>query len=359
MSSLLDVVDLLCARGFLHAVTRLCVTSKAVKELAPMGTGRQVHDAASAGRDKELAVYLAYWRGNCDSAEVFNWLPSPDADSPLAAAVRFNQLGCVKLLLEFVPSVDVNKGDLCALTWACRLGRAAVVRMLLAATPDIDVNKKGFRGRMPLHWAAENGHAEVVRLLVPVKDIELDAQDVKRWPPLSLALRGKHHEVVAILKETFEKKKEVEQATFAVYDACRIGNVFALAELAKQWRGREEVLSGVDHILGQSPIHVASRNGHVEAVRLLVSIPGVHADKVDRDGRSPLMVSALWGRVEVVRLFLSLQGIDLNRRVHCYWSESHGKTALGMAMQSTGWGAAAWEDKREAAALLRAAGALE
>lgn len=358
-ASLLDVLEPLCARGFLRQATRLSLTSKSVAAALPMGTGKQVHDAAVDGRDEQLTVYLEYWRGSSDSQHVLNWIPFPDGDSPLTAAVRCDQLACVQLLLASVPGVNVDQGELNALHWASRLGRAEMVRLLLEAGPSVDINKKGFRGRAPLHWAAEAGHAAVVRVLLTVKGIVLDLEDVKRWPPLSLAMKGKHQEVIAVLRAAFEKKRELLQAGDSVFDACRSGDISTLAALAKQWRGCPEVLSCEDRVLGQTPLHVASRYGHVDAVRVLASTPGVDVNKTDREGRSPLMTSSQWGRVDVVRFLIALPGIELNMRVKCYWTESRDKTALGMAVMSSGWGADVWADKREVASLLRAAGARE
>ena len=71
--TLLDVIEAMCARGFLRQATRLAVTSKEVGAACPMGTGKQIHDAATEGNAAALTTYLAYWRGSRESNEVLNW----------------------------------------------------------------------------------------------------------------------------------------------------------------------------------------------------------------------------------------------------------------------------------------------
>lgn len=197
--SLLNVLEPLCARGFLRQATRLCLTSKAVAAVLQHGTGRQLYDAAKAGNDGELMVYLEYWRGSSDIYYVLNWKCNDYQTSPLAAAAESDSLVCLELLLTFVPELCVNKGHPSALTWACRHGRAAAVRALLAV-PGIVVSLHA------LSEAAERGHAEVVRLLVAVKGIELiNHSHAVGVSPLELASMGGHDEVVAILTEAIEK----------------------------------------------------------------------------------------------------------------------------------------------------------
>ncbi len=60
-----------------------------------------------------------------------------------------------------------------ALLWAAVLGRADVVRLLLARK-GVQVNKGAAEGGTALIVASENGHVEVVRLLLARQDVEVN-----------------------------------------------------------------------------------------------------------------------------------------------------------------------------------------
>ena len=54
--------------------------------------------------------------------------------------------------------------DRTALHWASQNGDAEVVQMLIQN--GCDVNSKDTYGQTALHWASENGHAKVVQILI-------------------------------------------------------------------------------------------------------------------------------------------------------------------------------------------------
>ncbi|OHT16502.1 hypothetical protein TRFO_41787 [Tritrichomonas foetus] len=61
------------------------------------------------------------------------------------------------------------------------------------------VNSADNFGWTALHYAAENGHFEVVQLLLKQPDIDVNAQDQKGWTPLHRATMNGHFDVVRIL----------------------------------------------------------------------------------------------------------------------------------------------------------------
>jgi len=77
--------------------------------------------------------------------------------------------------------------------WACKHGHIAVVRKLI----DQENADVGARGNYALRYASENGHLEVVRLLLDKgADVSADDNYALRW-----ASRYGHLEVVRLLKE--------------------------------------------------------------------------------------------------------------------------------------------------------------
>ena len=107
------------------------------------------------------------------------------------------------MLLERVQGVDVNATNervngTTALWLACQNGHGEVVRLLLASS-DIDVNQAmTTSGCTPLFMASQEGHTPVVELLLASSDIDVNIgpQD---WSPLRVALHAKHTEIVQLL----------------------------------------------------------------------------------------------------------------------------------------------------------------
>ena len=62
---------------------------------------------------------------------------------------------------------------------------------------------------------------------------------------------------------------------------------------------------------GATALYLASQNGHVEVVRLLLARKGVEVNKTAADGGTALMVASQKGRVEVVRSVITVSGAPL------------------------------------------------
>ena len=58
---------------------------------------------------------------------------------------------------------------------------------------------------------------------------------------------------------------------------------------------------------------MASKNGHLELVRLLLSKSEIDINKAEDDGATALFIASDKGHLEVVRLLLSKSEIDINK----------------------------------------------
>ena len=105
------------------------------------------------------------------------------------------------MLLERVQGVDVNAtsetvNGSTALYQACQNGHGEVVRILLASS-DIDVNQaETDDGCTPLFMACNNGHAPVVKLLLASSGIDVNQATTDGCTPLYQACQEGHHEIV-------------------------------------------------------------------------------------------------------------------------------------------------------------------
>ncbi len=58
---------------------------------------------------------------------------------------------------------------------------------------------------------------------------------------------------------------------------------------------------------------VASQDGHVEVVRLLLARQGVEVNKTAQNGSTALLIASQKGHVQVVQLLLARQGVEVNK----------------------------------------------
>jgi hypothetical protein len=94
------------------------------------------------------------------------------------------------------PNVEDTNG-LTPLWWAARNGHAPVVKLLLGQNVDPD-SEDIEDGRTPLSWAVINGHEAVVKLLLE-KDVDLEFEDKSQLTPLAWAAMSGHAAVAELL----------------------------------------------------------------------------------------------------------------------------------------------------------------
>jgi ankyrin repeat protein len=71
---------------------------------------------------------------------------------------------------------------------------------LLAENPELINAKDGAEGWTPLHWAARNGHRDVVQFFI-VKEAGVNARDGEGQTPLSYAQEQGYTEIVELLRK--------------------------------------------------------------------------------------------------------------------------------------------------------------
>jgi len=185
---------------------------------------------------------------------------------------------------------------------AAQNGYSEIVEMLVLNGADF--NHTDRRGRTALWIASLRGYIDVVRVLLSLRDIEVDRRDRSGVTPLWAACQKGADEVVQLLLNppngvpadvNLENIRGFSPLAIA---ACN-GHLECMESLI-----RHQAVVNRPLIQGANPLFLASQNGHKEAVMMLLEH---HAD-VDQmrasDGSTALMIATHNGHLEIVDILM-------------------------------------------------------
>lgn len=150
-------------------------------------------------------------------------------------------------------------------------------------------------GWTPLNSASDNGHVDVVKLLLE-KGADLTVANNSGWTPLHAASLNGHIEVIKLLLDT--SKVEASSKDNA----------------------------------GRTPLLYAAKNGNEAAIKLLLATNRVDVDSVDYYNSTPLSIAARIGHRDVLALLLTQsQGLnikDIFGRSPLWWARKTGQSSI-------------------------------
>jgi ankyrin repeat protein len=226
-----------------------------------------------------------------------------DGGTPLRHAFNMGHAGVMQVLLQHMGLQGLE--ERIEMKWtplmeACGEGNVGLVREIVQHMGLQELEETDDDGRTALHWAAIDGHNEVVALLLD-KGAQAGNGDDNDSTPLMLAAYRGHLGVVQLI---------VQHTGGQGLDATSAG--------------------------GRTALHLAVQGGHEAVVTFLLN-QGAHAINPHRFGMTPFMSAAAGGHVGMAQLFLELQGGQgLDRR------DNQGNTALHWAARGGHAEAAAW-----------------
>ena len=222
--------------------------------------------------------------------EIVNRGNYTDINNLLKGAIKRNKPDIVKLLFKDAKADDVSA----ALILACENGHIEIVKMLLTRS-DIDVNKsacaidvnKAYNdGCTALMCAIIKGNIEIVQILLDRSDID------------------------------------VNKSACALSEACEYGYI----EIVKMLLDRSDIDVNKADNDGWTPLMRAIFNGNIEIVKMLLTRRDIDVNKADNYWRTALMYACKFGYIEIVKLLLDRSDIDVNK------ADNAGRTALTILM---------------------------
>jgi ankyrin repeat protein len=219
---------------------------------------------------------------------------------------------------------DVTRSPSRSLTWAAENGLEGTFQWAVDASRDINPIPESFH--IALQFAADQGHARLVKLLLKLDSI--NPNGLQTTPllatPLTAACSKGHVEIINLLLARdgidINLHNDLDKNTplmLAVKN--RLVDVVK-SLLARDGLDPNIVNSNGDHVLGYSAFL-----GHVDIVKLLLDRPDINPNFVGGRGRTALICAVdniIYYNPEVVKLLLNQKGIDVNKQ------DNSGSTAL-------------------------------
>ena len=259
---------------------------------------RKDRDLATIDRNGHTALHLAVRGRRLDVVDLILWHPRTDVNcidndgnTPLWWSTYLSYDEITERLLA-VNGVDVNLVGGCG-RWdapstslhhaATRLDTTALKQLL--AVPGIDVNVCVER-QTPFSTAAAMGRANIMKILLGIRDVEINTGRELMDPPLCQAATGGHVEAVRLMVEQGERLR-INQGNLTTHDTA---------------------------------LGIAARAGNLELIRALLIHRNIDPNLENRWLESPLVLAAKGAHARVVDALLADQRMDAHSLRAALWS---------------------------------------
>jgi cytohesin len=268
----------------------------------------------------------------------------------LHAAARAGRKEALELLLDKGANVNGrnDRGETPLLLVVQYSGGLALARSLIArgASATIAAHDKGppvgpwderrgkDKGWTPLHFAANRGSAELVRLLLTHGAV-VDASDLQEYTPLHLAARGGHKKAADLL---ITADADVKSQTVSGGTPLHYAAYGGSADLVKCLLAKGAPVNAREHN-GMTPLHWAARCGHAESVSLLLT-SGAEIDAPGEVGWTALHEAAINSRNQVLNVLLEKKAVigtkDDGGMTALHWAADRGKPEIVRPLLAAG-----------------------
>jgi ankyrin repeat protein len=294
------------------------------------------HHARSSDSECQLSLSLLAMPLQVDAASqallaVKNWLGDNDYSQRvpnqmigLHLAAFFGLYNTILVILDDQNINSRNSHGQTPLSFATENGHEDVVKLLLD-TGKVGIDSKHNYSSIPLLWAAEMGHEAVVKLLLDTGEVDIESKDDYDCTPLSLAARNGHNAVATLLLNTGNVDVNSKNNHGYTPLSLAAGNGRdAVVELLLNTRN-VDTNSKNNH--GYTALSLAAGNGHEAVVRLLIGTGKADINLKDNSGYTPLSWAAGRGHEAVVTLLLDTGKSDINSK------DQYGYTPLFRAVE--------------------------
>ncbi|XP_068082099.1 transient receptor potential cation channel subfamily A member 1 [Anabrus simplex] len=294
-----------------------------------------IHEAAKNASSRTMEIFLQWGESRgCKREEMISFYDS-EGNVPLHSAVHGGDIKAVELCLKSGAKISTQQHDLSTpVHLACAQGAIDIVKLMFGLQPaekqqclaSCDVQRM-----TPLHCAAMFDHPEIVEYLVS-EGADINPLDKERRSPLLLAAsRGGWRTVHTLIRLGANiNLKDVNHRNalhLVVMNGGRLEEFADEVIKAQSKLSLLQLLNEKDNT-GCSPLHYASREGHIRSLENLIRL-GACINLKNNNNESPLHFAARYGRYNTVRQLLdSEKGTFIINE-----SDGEGLTPLHIASQ--------------------------
>ncbi|XP_059153195.1 ankyrin-2-like [Physella acuta] len=261
---------------------------------------------------KELQEFVCLKRSLHDAITLANQ-QNNEGEAPIHCASEikksqvhneFEDTDLVKLILSYNANVTYTTKltqESC-LHYCARAGNADILMEIVKHLgPQIQaiVNKQSRNGQSPLLVASEQGHLDIVKILLK-NQARVDIFDEHGKTALHLAAENGHEQVADMLlyHKAFVNAKSKHGLT-PLHLASSNGNVALVKLLVDKHGATIDALT----LAKKTPLHMAAQNGKKEVCSALIKMKA-DTNAIDAQGQSPLHLAGESNHSDVVKLFL-------------------------------------------------------
>jgi ankyrin repeat protein len=239
-----------------------------------------------------------------------------DGATALMMASEFGHLGICQLLVgrhegpqrRNVVNAACTDDGITALMLASRAGHLDVAKLLIEGGADVNAAQTDC-GMTPLLWAAKKGHLEICKLLVGGGS-DVNAARNDGITALMLACRAGHLGIAGLLLEggANVNAAQVGSGMTALLWATASDVInMGICQLLVAWGADVNAARADTHV---TPLMWAAHSGHLGLARLLLE-QGAHVHAETVKGSTALIAASRQGHREMARLLMSNDGFPL------------------------------------------------
>ncbi|XP_058838850.1 transient receptor potential cation channel subfamily A member 1 isoform X10 [Topomyia yanbarensis] len=269
-----------------------------------------IHEAAKNASSKTMEVFFQWGESKgCTREEMISFYDS-EGNVPLHSAVHGGDIKAVELCLKSGAKISTQQHDLSTpVHLAAAQGAIEIVKLMFLMQPQekrssmycTDIQKM-----TPLHCAAMFDHPEIVDYLVQ-EGADINALDKENRSPLLLsASRGGWRTVMVLIRLGANiALKDINARNvlhLVIINGGRLDDFAKEVSCTQPETHLLQLLNEKDKT-GCSPLHYASREGHIRSLENLIRL-GACINLKNNNNESPLHFAARYGRYNTVRQLL-------------------------------------------------------